>query len=382
MHGFFVDEKGEKMSKSLGNFIPLEDILEKYGADSFRLWGMSNTVWDELKFSWEEMKKASSELNIVLNIVMFLERFYDQKLIKNIKLSQEDQWVMSRLQTTVTEFSRFMEEYNLSKATKTLRAFVIDDVSRFYMKLAKDRIQKKDNDAAALATLYKVTYESLRLLSIFSPFLCEHLYRRFFMKYEKEESIFMHLLSAEDTSCVNTIAEKQMEIVREISSVALTARQSAGIKLRWPVGSVVVETKSHEVTDAVNTFSSIMRGLLNVKNVSTSDKAPAGEFVSQAFSMGTVHIDKQLNEALYKEGVINEVKRRIQSMRKEHGLVEKDKIIVHLSAEKELEVVIMKMKDELSAAVNAKTISFAIDKSMKEYEIDGRVVKLALKKAE
>ncbi|MDD5023064.1 MAG: isoleucine--tRNA ligase [Candidatus ainarchaeum sp.] len=46
MHGFFVDEKGEKMSKSLGNFVPLEEILTKYGADGFRLWGLSSTVWE------------------------------------------------------------------------------------------------------------------------------------------------------------------------------------------------------------------------------------------------------------------------------------------------------------------------------------------------
>ena len=79
MHGFFVDEKGEKMSKSVGNFVPLEQILDKYGADSFRLWGVSNTVWEELKFSWDEMKKATADINIVLNMVSFLERFYPQK---------------------------------------------------------------------------------------------------------------------------------------------------------------------------------------------------------------------------------------------------------------------------------------------------------------
>ncbi|MBU0586210.1 isoleucine--tRNA ligase [Candidatus Micrarchaeota archaeon] len=81
MHGFFVDEKGEKMSKSLGNFVPIEKILEDYGADSFRLWGASNTVWEELKFNWNELKEAHSDLDIVVNMQVFLERFYPKKKI-------------------------------------------------------------------------------------------------------------------------------------------------------------------------------------------------------------------------------------------------------------------------------------------------------------
>ncbi|MBN2477723.1 isoleucine--tRNA ligase, partial [Candidatus Micrarchaeota archaeon] len=104
MHGFFVDEKGEKMSKSLGNFVPLEEILEKYGADSFRLWGLNNAVWEELKFNWTELKEAHGDLMVLYNMYVFLERFIEKKPKKPKKIEKEDEWMLSRLNRTLKSF--------------------------------------------------------------------------------------------------------------------------------------------------------------------------------------------------------------------------------------------------------------------------------------
>lgn len=379
MHGFFVDEHGEKMSKSVGNFIPLENILEKYGADSFRLWGMSNTTWDELKFSWDEIKKASSDLNILSNVITFMERFYVSSK-KSSEQNAEDKWISSRLHTTIKSFNKNMKNYDLNKASKTMRSFLVDDVSRFYMKLAKDRVQRKDNADAALQTLFEVLFESLKMFSIFSPFISEYLYRKFFMKYMKKESLFLHSLADEDPALINTLMEKQMEIVREVATVALTARQDAGVKLRWPIRSLVVETKSHEVMDAVATFKSMLGILLNTKEVIAVDKEPKGEFTNQEFSSGKVYVNKKLDEELYEEGMLNEIKRRVQSLRKEAGLIEKDKVVLHVDTEKEVESIIKKMEKQLLTTVNATDLVLKPDKKMKEYQIDGRLVRLSVKK--
>ncbi|PIN83605.1 isoleucine--tRNA ligase, partial [Candidatus Micrarchaeota archaeon CG11_big_fil_rev_8_21_14_0_20_47_5] len=76
MHGFFVDEKGEKMSKSVGNFVPLEEIMKKNGSDAFRLWCLSSTIWDDLRFNWDEIREASVALGILYNLGAYLQRFY------------------------------------------------------------------------------------------------------------------------------------------------------------------------------------------------------------------------------------------------------------------------------------------------------------------
>ena len=382
MHGFFVDEKGEKMSKSVGNFIPLEQILEKYGADSFRLWGASNTVWEELKFNWDEMKKANSDLNIAANMVVFLERFYPKKKIDldGLTLEAEDEWLLSRLHSTTKEFRSSFEKYELNQAAKALRTFIADDISRFYMKVAKDRIGKDSNADAALYSIYISVLSSLKMLSVFSPFISEHLYLQFFRKFEKEESVNLLELQQIDESKINLLYEKQVKVITELTSAALNARQGAKIKLRWPVRTLYLSTKSHEITEAVAAFPGIIKTIVNVKNVEVLVDKPAVAVAEQAFENGVAYIPTEIDEELFEEGVVNEVKRRIQNFRKKLELVEKDKIEIYLSGEDELVAIVDKKKDSLLKEVNATKLSPEVPKDAEEFEIDGRTVKIGVKK--
>jgi hypothetical protein len=141
-----------------------------------------------------------------------------------------------------------------------------------------------------------------------------------------------------------------------------------------------VETKSHEVIDAVNAFKNVIATLMNVKEVVTVETEPDGEIASQMFSNGIVHINKKIDEELYEEGILNEIKRRIQVMRKEMGLVESDKIEVSISSEKAIESILEKQKKKLAQDVNAAKLHFAQETEMKEFEIDGRIVRIAAKK--
>jgi isoleucyl-tRNA synthetase len=382
MHGFFVDEKGEKMSKSVGNFIPLEQILDKYGADSFRLWGISNTIWDELKFSWDEMKKATSDINIALNMVSFLERFYPQKKIDAPKLTRLDEWMMSRLNSTIKEFRGGFDNYEINRAAKALRSFLVEDVSRFYMKIAKERISGGDNAEGALWVIYNVMLASLKMLGCISPMVSEHLYQRFFRRFESEESLFLLQLDSVDDGSINQLHEKHVETVKEVVSVALLARQTANLKVRWPIRTLYIETKSHEAKEAVESFSDTILSIVKAKELKVTDTKPTGELASEGFSQGTVHLDKKIDEELFEEGLMNEVKRRIQMMRKEAKLVESDQVVLHVNCEKEMEGIIRKNEKPISDAVNASEIKYAIDKVMNEYEIDGRLLKLSLKKKE
>lgn len=377
MHGFFVDEKGVKMSKSVGNFIPLEQILEKYGADSFRLWGISNTIWDELKFSWDEMKKSTSDLNIVLNMISFLERFHPKKKITKPELTKLDLWILSRLNSTTNVFRNSFESLEINRAAKALRSFIVDDVSRFYMKIAKDRISQGDGESA-LWTIYTVMLSCLKMLGCICPFISEHLYQSFFRKYEGEESLFfLPLLSDGD---INLLYEKQVEVVKELVSVALVSRQAASIKVRWPIRTIYVETASHEITDAASTFSDTILSLTNVKELKIVDKKPEGDMASSPFTGGVIHIDKKIDEELYEEGLLNEIKRRVQMLRKEAELKEQDKISIHVVCEKEFESIIKKFEKDLMGAVNAKKLHYSPEKTMAEYTIDGRLVRIAISK--
>jgi len=139
----------------------------------------------------------------------------------------------------------------------------------------------------------------------------------------------------------------------------------------------------------------VIARVANVKEVKVVEAAPGDKKVASApFSFGNIHITTEIDEELYEEAMGNEIKRRIQSLRKDLVLVEKDKIEVNISAEKELEGILEKLKDGLAKEVNAASIELEAgketkcgkeeekDKKVKEFEIDGRRVKIEIRKKE
>lgn len=377
MHGFFVDEKGEKMSKSLGNFIPLEKILSTYGADSFRFWCLENKVWDDLKINFDGMKEARATLDILYNLVMYLERFHPKKKIKPDKLNLEDSWLMSRLNNTLKTYNEAFRSNEIHLATNAVKRFLVEDTSKFYMKLAKKRVQ--EGDCVALSLLYESTLETLMMLSPISPFISEHLYQRFFRSFEEKESISMFDIPEHSQTNIDNELEREVEIIKEIVVAGLDARQQAEIKLRTPIKCSYITTKSAEVEKAVNRLSHMIKQLLNVKQVELSQQEKEGGVKKSGFSLGTVAIETVVDEDLYEESILNEIRRIIQSMRKESGLVERDFVSVDISAEKEIEAILKKKEDALRKFVNAKSLNFG-EKDGKEFSVDGKRVMITIKK--
>lgn len=380
MHGFFVDEKGEKMSKSLCNFVPLEQILEKYGADSFRLWGLSGTIWEELRFNWTELKEANADLNIVFNIYVFLDRFYPSKKVEKTELEPEDKWLISRTNSVMKEYQESMENYEINKAVKSVRQFIVEDISRWYLKVAKGRISSDQNSNGALYTIYYASLAAIKMLAPISPFITEFVYGKFFKKYEKKDSVFMESLEKADEGEVDKLLEKQMETIKEVCSIALTVRQDAKVKVRWPLRNLYIETKSQETAESVGSLSQIIARVVNVKEVKVTETAPEGKIFKKEFSSGNICLDAEIDQELYEEAIINEVKRRVQMLRKEEELVEKDKITVYVSSEKEIEEIVSKNMKKIEGEVNADSIEIKDDKKSKEFDIDGRIVKIGIHK--
>ena len=378
MHGFFVDEHGEKMSKSIGNFVPLEDILEKGGADAFRLWGLSNTLWEEQKFSWTEIGEAHGTLDVLMNLYVYLTRFHPQKKMEAPELAIEDRWLLSRLHSTLKEYNAAFADYEMSRAAKALKIFLVEDLSKFYMKVAKDRIAKGEGDGALYA-LYESIFALLKMLSPICPFVPEYIYRNFFHKVEKEESISLFNIPDADSTQIDLVLEKKFEMAREMLPAFLELRQKSGVKLRWPLAEAYVKTKSHELSEAVDTLSPVMCKLLNVKTISAGEDDK--QFPSAEIQLGKIFIDSEMHEELYEEAMRNEVVRRIQLLRKEMNLVEKDHISVKIDVEKELESILKKHEARIAESTNSKELSFGpLPEKEQSWEIDGRIVRIKAKK--
>ena len=125
MHGFVLDENGKKMSKSLGNVVSPEEVIEKYGADVLRfylLW--ASKPWDDLKFVWNELLNVNKMFNILWNVYVFsatymsLDDFNPNNLTENqYILRNEDKWIISRSNTLAKEVGEDLEKLFFHKAT-------------------------------------------------------------------------------------------------------------------------------------------------------------------------------------------------------------------------------------------------------------------------
>jgi len=428
MHGFFVDEKGEKMSKSVGNFVPLEEVLDKYGADAFRLWALSNTVWDDLRFNWDEIKEAHRAIGTIYNLGIFLSRFCasDTKppLPDDSLLLPEDKWLLSRLSATTEACTETLDTYRPHIAAKAVRAFLIEDVSRVYMKLAKRRIDDEGPSSPAAGVLYHSIFDALCMLSPFSPFISEHIYRSFFMRHEGKNSISLFSWPEADKKHHDALLERRFEVAMEISAACANARQKADIKLRWPLEEARIVSESTEVLSTVEHLSGLIELLTNVRSAKHArqpkaslevvvnkpkvgaafkrdspsalaaiekvtaqdiEKWLSGEektlmagtfeitremvelresakgFAIAAFEGGKVYLKTQMKKELYEVAMVREVARRVQLMRKEKKLVESDGIALHLHTDdKELTSIIKRHSDEIARQVNASSVGTTI----------------------
>ncbi|MEM4272460.1 MAG: class I tRNA ligase family protein, partial [Candidatus Bilamarchaeaceae archaeon] len=274
------------------------------------------------------------------------------------------------------------QEYEMNRAVKALRNFLVEDLSKFYMKMAKDRVAEGGSSGeAALYAIYVAVLSSLRMFSVASPFLPEFIYQKFFRKYEKEDSISLMLIEDASASEIDPLLEKQFEYVRVIVASFLELRQAQKVRLRWPLAEAYVQTSSQEVAEAVSGLSHILQKMVNVKKVSAGDAEST--FPSAPFPLGRVCLDCEVSEELYEEAILNEVCRRIQMLRKEGMLVEKDAISVKIDAEKEISSIIEKRKKELMDSTNSSSLEFAAlkdDRGSKSWEIDGREVRISIQK--
>ncbi len=305
MHGFFLDEKGEKMSKSLGNFIPVDEILERAGADAFRLFVLSNTPWDDLKFSWKEMDIARRELATFLNMVDYA--FSKKPLVERPAYWVEDEYILSKLNSLI-KFYREEFPKGFAKAVKGLRHFLMEDVSRFYMKLAKERIKR--GDGTAVAVLQEVLKKSLLLLAPIVPYFADYVWA---IKLKRKGSIHHQLLPEVEVERIKPELEDKVDKARDVVEEALSLRNERGIGLRWPLRKLT--------SPPLEGTESILKRMVNVKDVEWGEK---------------VELDFEMDEELLKEGYANEIARRLQAMRKEMGLKEGDPVKVAVEGDEEL----------------------------------------------
>ena len=286
MHGFTLDEDGRKMSKSLGNVVEPEEVIALHGADIMRfylLW--ANKPWDDLKFVWDELKNVSKMFNILWNVYVFSTtymaldnfspEFYSEK---DIKLREEDYWILSRINSVAQEVSEALDNLFFHKATRSINHFILEDLSRWYVRLIRGRtwVEKDDPDKlGAYNTLYTVLELLITLMAPIAPHITEDIYQNLVRSVRMKSPESIHMLDWNYSSdLINPELESEMDVAREIIEACARARDVARYKLRWPVSEIIVVSEEEKILDAAKSLEAVLKEQANTKTVVTASEFP------------------------------------------------------------------------------------------------------------
>ena len=150
IHGLIRDRNGHKMSKSLGNGIDPIEVIEQYGTDSLRYFLATNsTPGQDSRFIEEKVVSSVNYLNKIWNaaryILMTLPSDYQPQEIDFKSLNNVDKYILTRLDKTVKNVSKYMDKYELGLASNDLYNFVYDDFCSQYLEMSKVNLQNSDN---------------------------------------------------------------------------------------------------------------------------------------------------------------------------------------------------------------------------------------------
>ncbi|MBO4358008.1 MAG: class I tRNA ligase family protein, partial [Candidatus Methanomethylophilaceae archaeon] len=401
MHAWMLDTKGQKMSKSLGNVVEPKEVASEFGADAMRLYSVrANAPWDDTCFQWdtkknppmkEGPKNAWKVLNTFWNVVKFATMYmeiddfdykkYDPEWMK-LYFRFEDRWMFSRTEKMKAAVTEGIESRELHKAARAIEDYIMEDLSKWYVKLVRDRSWTEDNDSqvdklASYCTLYYAIMQTAIVMSPFTPHLSEEIYQH--MGGEKI-SVHMEDWPTVNVSYIHNDIETNMAVIQELVEDIATERAKMGSKLRWPLKQVYICGKDKTANKAVEMFEDVLKQQGNIKNVAyiTADKIPRDKEPCN-YSGGQMIIDFDVTPEIEAEGYARELIRRIQQMRKDMKLNVEQFINIRVSAEEYLVKLFGTWKDFIAGEVRAKSIEFtAPEEGMKNWDITGKDVKILI----
>jgi isoleucyl-tRNA synthetase len=287
MHGFALDAEGKKMSKSLGNVVTPEEVIAKVGVDVLRLYILSSSApWDDLKFNWEGVGTINRAANILWNVYRFpvpymiLDKFepankggvWDDAYIRaHLKqMPDEDRFIISRINSVAAMVDGAIRECQLHRATRELVNFILEDLSRWYVQLVRERMWLEGESESKHFAYETIYYVMRRLIGLLAP-VCPHITEEIYQNLRcKNDPASVHLLDWNngDPALVHESLEQAVGIVRSFDEACANARQTGKRKLRWPVSEVVVVTESGPVMDAIGQrLNAVCKDRANAKSV-------------------------------------------------------------------------------------------------------------------
>ena len=335
IHGLVRDDKGRKMSKSLGNGIDPLEMAEKYGADALRFNLITgNSPGNDTRFYTEKCEAMRNFANKIWNASRFvmmnltIDR-YD--LPAADKLEREDKWVLSKLNRLVKEVTENLDSFEIGVASAKVYDFIWDTYCDWYIELTKTRLNGTDEDAKLTAqnVLCYVLVTLLKLLHPFMPFITEEIYQAL-PKCDGAEDILMTAQWPEYTETLSFPAEESaMEAVMDLIRAIRARRAEMNVPPSKKAELMIVTDQAEPYQQGLH----FIQRLAYASNVTFPETAPADVtgLVSVVTHDATAYLplSELVDLAAERERIAKELEKAKNGLRITEGKLANEKFVAH-----------------------------------------------------
>ncbi|MFH1068838.1 MAG: isoleucine--tRNA ligase [Candidatus Glassbacteria bacterium] len=288
VNDLILDKDGQKMSKSVGNVVDPWDIFKAHGADPLR-WYLINVSqpWLPKRFDPNGVGEVVRKFfDTLMNVYSFFALYAniddyrpDGDGVEAVELKDElDRWIVSRLNSTIRSVREDFARYELTRVTRNLQQFVIEEVSNWYVRRNRRRFWQSGDSAdklAAFATLWEVLVKVSRMIAPVAPFTSEEIYRNLAGAHLKDvpESVHLSSFPKADEGRIDPALEKKMAVAQKLVILGRSARNRSRIKVRQPLGRMLVQTPEKFSGDQLASIGQIVGEEINVKKIEPVENA-------------------------------------------------------------------------------------------------------------
>ncbi len=280
-NGLVLDKNGNKMSKRLGNAVDPFGVIEKYGADAVRWYMITNSQpWDNLKFDEDGVDEVRRKFfGTLYNTYAFfalyanIDKFDYKEADININERPEiDRWILSELNSLILEVDNAYQSYEPTRAGRAIADFVDAHLSNWYVRLSRRRFWKSEDNQdklSAYQTLYTCLETVARLMSPIAPFFSEQLYRDLNNATGRNMAESVHLTDfpGANKTFIDKALEERMEMAQLVSSLVLSLRKKANIRVRQPLSKIMIPVKDENMKTQLEKVSHLIKSEVNIKEI-------------------------------------------------------------------------------------------------------------------
>ena len=276
-NGLVLDRDGQKMSKRLGNAVDPFATIAEHGADAVRWYMMTNAApWDNLKFDAAGIAEVRRKFFATLyNTYGFFALYanvdgWDGRDAPGAR-TEIDRWLLSRMNSVLRDARAAYDAFEPQAAGRIVQDFVTEELSNWYVRLNRKRFWRgdlTDDKRAAYHVLHAALELTAQLMAPIAPFYAERLWADLTTgRAGVADSVHLSLLPEVDEAAVDVELERRMSYAQRISSLGFSLRKAAGVRVRQPLGKILLPVLDEDFRRQVGQVEDLIRQELNVKQV-------------------------------------------------------------------------------------------------------------------